>query len=167
MGESKNVALSLGWLEHSYRLVASSLWIFWLGGITFYISIVVPIGGEVLGADIQGQVTERVTWYINWIAVAVAVLMLFEARRRQSWLLLLSTVVHSLTLAFLLASHADLSAMMRGEASKILANWSFYSVHRVYLWVTTVQWLNALLVHFLFLAAGWQRRARDASVTLN
>ena len=50
-------------------MIAQAIWMMWLGGLTFYIAFVVPIGGEVIGAAQQGEITGRVTaiyqcaWY--------------------------------------------------------------------------------------------------------
>lgn len=139
---------SASWI---YFLSASSLWIFWLGGITFYISVVVPLGGSVLGADTQGMVTRHVTRVINGLAVPVGGVILVHAiqrRRRCFWLIAL---LHFAMLACLWFLHGELSARSDQGTGNWFADWSFYDVHRIYLWLSTIQWANAMVAHFLFL----------------
>ena len=58
----------------AYLVVAAIM--FWQGGLTFYASVVVPIGSDVLGSHAdQGMITRRVVVYLH-IARAVALALL-------------------------------------------------------------------------------------------
>src|SRR4051812_20479682 len=49
---------------------------FWLGGFTFYTSVVVHIGGRSLGTVRQGFITQRVTDWLN-VSGAIALPLMF------------------------------------------------------------------------------------------
>ncbi len=68
-----------------WRILLESAWIFWLGGMTFYIAIVVPVGGEILGAATQGEVTQSVTWYMNLAGLLAISVWGVEHWRRDAW----------------------------------------------------------------------------------
>jgi hypothetical protein len=148
---------SLTWPSKIYRLIASSLWVFWLGGVTFYIAIVVPVGGEVLGADVQGQVTERVTWYINLMSAMVTVQLAIEWFALRSRWMAVAFFIQLISVIILVVLHGDLARMMQGNPSSLKADADFYTLHRIYLWVSTAQWLNAILLHFRFYALSWRK----------
>ena len=59
---------------------------FWLGGFTFYASVVVPVGQRELGSHLeQGFITRQVTNYLNLSgAVALVVLAWDVAASRES-----------------------------------------------------------------------------------
>jgi hypothetical protein len=60
------------------RFIVMTAFVFWLGGFTFYISIVVPLGTEQLGAIGQGFITREVTKSINISATIALALALAE-----------------------------------------------------------------------------------------
>jgi len=144
------------------RYVVLLALLFWQGGFTFYSAVVVPIGTEILGsAEEQGWITRRVTKYLN-LAGAIAVAALGwdiavggdpNARRRQlRWL---AWCVLAVTLILLVWLHVRLEAFLDLERSRIINRRSFRSLHKSYLWISTVQWGCALAILFLTLRA-WQ-----------
>src|SRR5271156_6553534 len=53
------------------RFMVLALLMFWLGGFTFYASVVVPVGADVLGSHLrQGMITRHVAWYMNLSGIA-------------------------------------------------------------------------------------------------
>jgi hypothetical protein len=131
------------WFRRFLVLIAL---MFWQGGFTFYSSVVVPLGQETFGPIDQGFLTRQVTNYLNLSGViAIAILaseMWFSrdvslARRAARWGLLAAT---ALLLAVLIWLHARLDAFLDLENMQLLDRRSFRTEHRVYLWVSTIQW---------------------------
>jgi hypothetical protein len=128
------------------RVLLAWLMAVWLGGFTFYSTVVIPIIHEQLGDPLQtGLITQHATDVLNLIGVAtvfVGWLLTAKARTfcpggipypRISLALLFTTTV---SLVFLVGLHRLLDAML--ESSQLRG---FYPWHRVYLWVSTAQWL--------------------------
>src|SRR6185437_786254 len=57
------------------RFLVLAVLFFWQGGFTFYASVVVPVGQQVLGHLRQGFITRQVTVYLN-LAGAIALIVL-------------------------------------------------------------------------------------------
>jgi hypothetical protein len=136
---------------------------FWLGGFTFYASIVVPVGQKLLGPGQQGLVTTKVTNYLNLsgaIALAIlawdlAALKNGQGRRRFLWLCWVAMV---LTLGLLVYFHQVLVDMMPHRPGSLDAG-SFRTMHSMYLWTSTVQWVCGVAYVVLTLAA-WRSEDR-------
>src|SRR2546428_9021513 len=69
------------------RFLVLAALMFWQGGFTFYAAVVVPVGQQVLGSDLeQGFITRQVTQWLN-VAGAVALVPLawdvLAAERRR------------------------------------------------------------------------------------
>jgi hypothetical protein len=135
-------------LRH-FLLLAALLFSF--GGFTFYASVVVPIGGEVLGKTTQGFVTRRVTRIIN-LSTAVTVAAVgweiaaewAQRRRRVNLLLTTCAVAMAACCLALMALHARLDVFLIDDGYSVSDPEAFYGLHRVYLWTSTVQWLCTL-----------------------
>ncbi len=150
-------------------LVLAAL-MFWQGGFLFYASVVVPIGKEVLGTDVdQGMITRRVTVYLNLAGGAALLPLLWEAAagrgggkwlRRLRWLAL---AVVAVTQGMLFWLHPRLDALLDPERVRILDRGAFRAGHRLYLWVSTVQWGAALVFAVLTLWT-WQARGRAGTL---
>lgn len=138
-----------------FRLLAATLLMaLWFGGFTFYALVVVPTGHQVLGSKVrQGLITQRVTHQFNVLAgVTLAVLLwqLVASReagrvtgsRRMAWI---SWAVMAVSLAALVWLHPQMDALIDTSHRVVLDDDRFYSLHRVYLIVATVQWLASLL----------------------
>jgi hypothetical protein len=121
---------------------------FWQGGFTFYAAVVVPVGHEVLSRRHQGFVTRRVTNYLNVAGVIALPLLAWDVavrpasrRRAVRWLCWGGLAV---TLGLLVWLHRHLDVLLDPAAFAILDPEAFYSTHRWYLHVSTVQWACAL-----------------------
>jgi hypothetical protein len=141
------------------RILATLLLALWWGGFTFYAGRVVFIGHEILRSKIrQGFITERVTTELNWFAVVALVVVGWEMfaskmfpHRKAIWTAWGATTIATGAL-FLL--HIKLAGMFDFAARQVADADHFYSWHRLYLCIATVQWLagSAMLVFFhLFL----------------
>ena len=123
----------------------------WFGGFGFYVSIVVPIGTDILGSALeQGVITRRVTVWINiFNAIAIGTMLLESLvswNRISGWgrITQVSTlVIISISLAILLYVHPILDGMFDVDAKSVDDSVRFYNMHRIYLWTSTVQWLAA------------------------
>jgi hypothetical protein len=144
------------------------LWLlmFWLGGFTFYAAVVVPIGTEKLGSPLhQARITQPVT---NWLNLAGAIalaawawdLSLMRRHRWWRWLLWLALV---LLLAALIALHPWMDALLDLANGEVYDLPTFTVLHRVYLWISTVQWGGAIVLSYATLR-GWRDADRRAPV---
>ncbi|HTU90342.1 MAG TPA: hypothetical protein VMF69_09730 [Gemmataceae bacterium] len=136
---------------------------FWQGGFTFYASVVVPIGQQVFGPSRQGFVTRQVTVYLNLAGAAALLVLLGDLlverdtskwRRASRWLLWTGMV---LTLLWLFQLHGQLDELLVVKGRIIRDADAFHLRHRLYLWVSTVQWACGLLYLWTILAI-WRRR---------
>jgi len=150
-----------GWLVLVRRGVAIAALSLWIGAIAFYGAVVVPAGGKVLGATAQGFVTQRVTEQLNVLAlIAIAALAwnTLVARRPRlvvAWLVMLAAQVALFIL------HPYVGALLDVTAHQVMDPDAFYTRHRIYLLVTTAQWLAAV-AYGAFALAAW--RAEDQFV---
>jgi cation transport ATPase len=139
----------------------------WFGGFTFYVSFVVPIGTEILGsARSQGFITQQVTHWLNLACGCAAALMLLELIfrwndlkrpfREMQLLMILAIVGMLIGLVWI---HPKMDQMLIFEDEAITDPKEFYGLHRIYLWLSTFQWVAAWI--WLLLSVGdWNRRIR-------
>ncbi len=136
--------------------------LFWQGGFLFYSSIVVPIGTDELGALQQGFITRRVTHNLNLVGTVALIVLASELLSPGHPLRRLTRA--SLWFGMVLAQvglfhyHARLDTLLRPEEMTVIDPGAFRPAHRIYLWISTVQW--GLALGFLLLTPGaW--RAQD------
>lgn len=133
---------------------------FSFGGFSFYAAVVVPVGSAVLDSTSQGFVTRQVTHFLNAGQFVLLLILAWEIRagnqtkaaRRQ---LLILCGILSLCCTGLIIAHPWLDSLLDAEAFSISHPEEFYFRHRVYLWVSSVQWLATLTLIWV-LQASWQ-----------
>jgi hypothetical protein len=150
------------------RFVVLAALMFWLGGFTFYASIVVPIGTRVLQSSRrQGFITREVTADLNRTAaaclaiLALDVLLARDPSRLRWWTragLFLVMAGCQIELFFL---HDQLDALLQPRGGIVLDPETFRPGHRLYLWVHTGQWFAGWTFVALTLRA-WQVEDRPA-----
>ncbi len=157
-----------GWLYRRFLVLVGLM--FWVGGFTFYAAVVVPVGQKVLTPVKQSFVTQVVTNYLNLsgaivLAVFAAEVMLTRdpsaARRRWRWFCWLLMTIALVGLGWL---HLRLDLLMNAENQEVLDRSALRPVHRIYLWVSTIQWAVSVAFTLLSLAA-W--RAEDSQEIRN
>jgi hypothetical protein len=124
----------------AHRLAWLTLAITWLGGLTFYAAIVVPIGAEITSSTTQGFVTQRVTFWLNllgtgYVAVTAGDLTGRSNRGRQCLWVVLAAAQSSLWLL-----HPVLGRMLDPATLSLSEVDAFYQWHRLYLVATAIQW---------------------------
>ena len=133
------------WKSWQWRFAVTVSLAVWWGGLTFYAAIVVPLGIEQFGGVEQGLLTQRVTVRLNVAGTIVGICLLADSlwrpRRndRAVWASLLLAL--QVWLWFL---HSRLSRWMESVSTSLPTDESFYDEHRIYLWVTSAQWLIGL-----------------------
>jgi len=135
----------------------------WFGGFTFYVSFVVPIGTEVLGsARTQGFVTQQVTNWLNFVCGCALCFMWVEtirgcmASKRSRRLEIVMLLLICGFLIALIWLHPIMDEMIIVENKAITDEARFYGLHRVYLWLSTFQWVMAWIWLFLTVR-GWRQ----------
>jgi protein-S-isoprenylcysteine O-methyltransferase Ste14 len=127
------------------RLILLISLMFWQGGFMFYGSVVITVGAQVLGSEMeQGFVTQAVTNYLN-IAGAVSLTIwgieLWRGRIRwPGWALWLGLVLSLVGVAIL---HTRMDQRLEVESHAVVGK-GFYSLHRVYIALSAGQWLASL-----------------------
>ncbi len=117
----------------------------WWGGLTFYSLFVVPIGSDVFGATAQGFVTQRVTHWLNGMSLVTLVLLLWNLTATRRRLLIVTWLLMVSSLAGLAVLHGSLDALLDPQSQTVSDGERFYSLHRVYLALTAIQWLAGLV----------------------
>jgi hypothetical protein len=122
----------------------------WFGGFTFYSTAVISTAQEVLHSHLRaGLITQQVTGWLNLIslpALAVCLANLIGQRKSKckGWLWLLAGALGVMVLlqAALFAVHPMLDKMIVNR--EIADEGAFFKLHRVYLVLSTGQWLATL-----------------------
>jgi len=130
------------------------LFALWWGGFTFYSSIVVHLGMEILGDHIKmGMITKSVTNYINGIGSIVLFISLpFLIANKKTGENYFHTigwewfVLVCLQLVLLYVHHV--LASMITVAGTITLQPGFYNVHRIYLLTSTAMWVVIPLLYY-------------------
>lgn len=133
----------------------------------FYAAVVVPIGTAVLGsAAAQGAITARVTPALNGIGVIGLLAWIWDlhssrdpSRRRRAarWACWFAA---GLAQAALFDLHSQLLDLMDPSSLTVVRRKPFYTVHQLYLWVSTALWLATLALVWLTVRA-WQAEDRQ------
>ena len=141
------------WTTLPRRLLLLATLMLWQGGFTFYAAIVVPIGANVLGSELeQGRITREVTNYLNAAGVAALLAWAVELAaepgawaglRRVRWPLWLLLVALLAILAWL---HVRMDTLFDPDDAFAAPRVGFRPLHRIYLIVSSVQWLVSLLL---------------------
>jgi hypothetical protein len=126
---------------------------FWIGGFTFYTTVVIHVGHAVLGSQLkQGFITQRVTGWLNVAgAVVLPVLLwntvaIWRVRGRVLQILLMSTwLVMAAVQVELFALHPVMDRLLDARARAVLDYNRFDVLHAVYVTSSTVQWAAGLL----------------------
>jgi hypothetical protein len=144
------------------RLVVMAALIFWQGGFTFYAAVVVPVGAEALQSHtMQGFITQQVSNWINVAAGAALAILAWDLivvsdprrwRRRLRWT---AWLVALAALAVLLVLHLRLDELLNAERFQILDREGYRENHRVYLWISTLQW-GAMVVWLCLTLSSWR-----------
>ena len=144
---------------------------FWLGGFTFYASVVVPVGTAVLKSDLrQGFITRRVTFYLNLVAATALVVLFAEVLltadpSRRRWVRLGLWAVMAVCQVGLFVGHSYLDDRLQPKGMLILDSETFRPVHRLYLWTHTVQWGAGLIFIGLMLRA-WMKEDQASTPSI-
>ena len=137
-----------GWLVLARRFLVVAALMFWQGGFTFYAGVVVPVGQDVLGSHLrQGFITRQVTYYLNLAGAAALLILLLDLLvvgpeapwvRRLRWLSWLAMLGILVALVWL---HPHIDQYLNPETQELTNGRAFRAGHRLYLWLSTVQWV--------------------------
>jgi hypothetical protein len=146
------------------RFAVVAAYTFWIGGFTFYSSVVIPVNQGVLGSRVKaGFITRQVTHCLNLSGALALPILLWNVlsirrlgRNRLSiglglWLLMAAAQVALYVL------HPKLDRLLDLQARDVLEPSAFRALHRLYLWIATVQWAVAL-VYLAWALAAWRRQ---------
>jgi hypothetical protein len=134
----------------------------WWGGLTFYATVVVPTGAEVLGGHIdQGFITRHVSKTINLLGAGTLLILLWnltttwrQVNRPTKFTLAGTWLVMMATQAVLFLVYPHLDALLNAETHEIAEPYHFHSIHEFYISVVGVQWFAGLL-HLSTAVCGW------------
>jgi hypothetical protein len=152
-------------LEITRRFLVIAVIAFWLGGFTFYASIVIHTGHRVLGSRLEtGFLTQQITHWLNLIGVIALTILLANGladwRHANRWIkacLWLTWAIMVAVLVALYTMHPMLDRMLDFETHRIVDRSHFYGMHKSYMNLSTMQWTAGLLHLWLTLLV-WRTR---------
>jgi len=119
-------------------------WSIWIGGFTFYFSVVIPTGGAIVGGSEQGFITQQVTYWLNLIGTASLLILLWNAIALRSRLLIATLSIMAFCQAALFAMHYGLDAVIDAQSRNVIEPARFRTLHEFYEIAATVLWLAAM-----------------------
>ena len=140
------------------RFVVLHAFLLWQGGFVVYGGVVVPVGADRLGSDtLQGFITQQVTHWLNgfgvvWCAALAWDCVVVRGDALRGWLVALCAAL----LVVLVATHPLMDSLLDADAETVRDRVRFRRLHQLYLGVSTLHWLLAMLVAWRTLAA-WRR----------
>jgi hypothetical protein len=148
------------------RFLVLAALLFWQGGFTFYSSVAVPTGFQVLGSHAaQARITVHVARWLNLAGAIALALLLWDTLacrdgvlwRRRVRLLLWAGML--LALLALFALHPWLAARFDSDTGVVDTASGFRAGHVAYLDISAAQWFCGLGFLALSLAA-WREEDR-------
>lgn len=151
------------WIRRGLAYICVLGWAVWVGGFLFYGGAVVPILHDTLDSLTAGGITRRVTLRLNGAGAAALTVWWVESwwngpRRSRIRNLFVRGLLVASTLGLVVEMRLH-QVMENRLDSGTLAD--FYPLHKIYLGVSTLQWLANLGI-----LAGWlapRRRTADRS----
>lgn len=143
------------------------LFAFWQGGFFFYASVVVKVGTDLTSQFDQGLITRQVTFWLNLSGLIVLLAWIWDLlversaclkRRWVAWALML------IALAILAGLHPQLDGLIDDENYRLFDRRHFRLLHRIYLHVSTLQWLVSIAFTFWTLQS-WRATDIRSSTT--
>lgn len=122
------------------KKISSVMLSIWWGAFTFYSGVVINVGMQVLGNHTEmGFITQAVTGYINFISLPIFIFTVYSFRSEKRFLTAALFLVLLQVILFFV--HFELDKLLDFEQRTVLNKATFYSLHRVYLLISTVIWL--------------------------
>jgi hypothetical protein len=145
------------------RILMLIVFAFWQGGFTFYTSVVVPVGTDILGGPAeQGRITREVTRWLNVAGLVALPVLAWDAAAtrpgRRARLACVAGMAAALVVLYVLYPRLD--ALFDHDLARVRDRREFRRLHKTYLWVSTAQWA-AGLIYLIASPAAW--RAADQS----
>ncbi len=133
----------------------------WLGSLPVYAELVIPVASDVLGSHREvGFITRRVSVGLNGLGVLMVAMLGWDLRvrraGRRAWI---AWCVVVLAQGFLFVWHPVVDGRLDPALHSVDDEAVFYMLHRVYLWVSILQWATAVGLGWHALA-GWRRMDR-------
>ena len=162
-----------GFIELARRFLVIAAVAFWLGGFTFYASVVIHTGHRVFGGRLEtGFLTQQVTQWLNFIGVITLTILLANGfadwRHPSRWIkasLWLTWAIMAAILVALYTLHPMLDRMLDVEAHRVVDRSHFHGLHATYMNLSTTQWVAGLLHLWLTLLV-WRARPASASAAV-
>lgn len=128
---------------------------FWLGGFTFYSTVVIHTAHHVLDSMLEtGLITQKVSLWLNLSGVVALLILLWEtlaivrSRIGARWLLVSAWSIMAAVQIWLFLLHPVLDRQINLETRHLIDRQRFRPAHTLYVSLSTVQWSAGLL--FLF-----------------
>src|SRR5258706_3358745 len=137
---------------------------FWMGGFTFYASVVIHVGHRVFGSGPEfGFLTKEVTVWLTRsglivLAILLLNLLLTPKRIARRWFFVASgtfAVMAAIQIALLLL-HPRLEPFLDSSNQTIRERPTFHHWHLIDMNLSTVQW-SAALIHLWSLLTIWRK----------
>jgi len=149
------------------RCLVFAALLFWYGGATFYVSVVIPVGLHTLQPPgLQTFVTRTVTLLLNSIGAVALGLFAWDVRatrdpcsgrRLARWLACAGML---LTLVVLIWMHVRLDRLIDVQKLQVLDREALRPLHRLYVAISGLQWTCGTVYAFLTLYAWREEAAR-------
>jgi hypothetical protein len=140
-------------IELTRRFIVIAAIAFWLGGFTFYASVVIHTGHHVFGSHLEtGFLTQKVTNWLNLSGVITLTILLAnglvdwrQASRHLRTCLWLTWAIMAAILVALSLLHPMLDHVIDIDAHRFVDRSRFHSLHATYMNLSTAQWVAGLL----------------------
>ncbi|NQZ55930.1 MAG: hypothetical protein HRT88_00425 [Lentisphaeraceae bacterium] len=137
----------------------------WFGGFLLYSSVVISAAHKVLkDHTLVGLITQQVTNSLNVLGVITVVLLIIDFLVNKAVKLTRFSVIQSLLLLIigggllaLFIIHNQMDSYIDIKAQDVVEWRQFYSLHKVYLIISTVQFF-ATLIYIPMMLLRWKKR---------
>ncbi|GGD67567.1 hypothetical protein GCM10011514_34560 [Emticicia aquatilis] len=126
--------------NNTAKKISMVLLCIWWGAFTFYSGVVINVGMQVLGSHTEmGFITQAVTNYLNFISLPIFAFAAYAFRAEKRFFI--AAIFLVLLQVVLFFVHFKLDKLLDFGQRVVLNKAVFYSLHRIYLWTSTVIWL--------------------------